>query len=754
MSKLGKHIFAFDEYQIDVAERVLKRRGDLVPLTQKSFEILLLLVERQGSIVTKEELMETVWPDTFVEESNLAQNIYTLRKALGPRPDGEGYIATVPRRGYRFAAPVQELIQEPKTVNQLPTLSVESPVPVSVETILPVAETVTVPVDELVSVPAPEIPQVTAPPTSDVSDLTWAKRHHWLVMASAGVLLIGLAWVMSSLKGTKKAGQALSVSALTTTGNISTAAISPDGKFVAYATIEQPQLGTLWIEQLATANRRTVLPAREVRYEALAFSPDGDFLYYIAVPQGERHRSLYRVSVLGGLTSRLAENVGTGVAVSPDGKQLAFRGSLDARRIAAMFIANADGSGQRELATIPYPGQFQDPAWSPDGTLLVCGIGNPRGPQGMYLVSVRLSDGAITRLSAKNWQFVGQTAWLKDGRAVLMIASETTAQPHQVWRFELADGYAQQFTNDSNTYNRLSLSAQAGLLAVLQVKRSTSVWLVPANDVSRAQQITAGAGGYRGGLAWTPEGRLVYESEAGAAPGISEMENDGRNPRLLTTELSGRAYVGDAVVTRDGRYVVFTSDYQSERHIWRMNKDGGGLLQLTNGTGEENPSCSPNGRWVYYTRLEHPGTDRPTIGCVSLEGGERSQVTQDFTAYPVIAPDGKTFACLYSPGPGQSPGRLAVYPIEGGQPLKVFPQGLQAQILSWTPDGRAVTYFENPIGAAAKIWLQPVADITPQLFTEFAADRLFGLAWSLDGKQLACVRGLWETNVVLLKGID
>lgn len=752
MSKPGKHILAFDEYQIDVAERVLKRGGELVPLTQKSFEILLLLVERQGSIVSKEELLETIWPDTFVEESNLAQNIYTLRKALGPRPegaDGESYIATVPRRGYRFAAPVQELIQEPKAAVSTPAPPIaptESSPPVPVEMVAPVVEPG--------SVPAPEtsLPPVVATP--DRPDSTWVSRNRWLVVAGAGVLLLGLAMLVSSRRGAKRISPPLSVSALTKTGNISTAAISPDGKFVAYATTEQPQLGTLWIEQLATANRRVVLPASEVRYEALAFSPAGDFLYYIAVPQGERHRSLYRISVLGGVTRRLAENVGTGVAVSPDGAQLAYRGSLDQRRVAAVFVANTDGSSTRELATVPYPALFQDPAWSPDGKLLACGVGDPRGPQGMQAVTIRLTDGAVTRVGNKNWQFVGQAGWLKDGSAVLMIARESTAQPHQVWQLDLADGQAQQLSNDSNTYNRLSFSAQAGVLAVLQVKHQTSVWLVPANDVSRAQQITAGVGGYRGGLAWTPEGRLVYESEAGNAPGLSEMENDGRNPRLLTTELSGRAYVGDAAVTSDGRYLVFTSDQHGERHIWRMNKDGSGLRQLTNGTGEENPSCSPDGRWVYYTRLERPGTDRPTIGRVSIEGGEMRQLTQDFTAYPVVAPDGKTFACMYASAPGAVPWRLAVYPIEGGQPLKVFPQNIQAQIVNWTMDSRAVTYFENPIGAAAKIWLQPVAEIAPQLFTEFTADRLFGLAWAPDGKQLACVRGLWETNVVLLKGIE
>jgi eukaryotic-like serine/threonine-protein kinase len=736
MSKPVKHIYDFDGFQIDVSERVLKRGGELIPLAQKSFDILFLLVERQGGIVTKDELLEKIWPGTFVEESNLAQHIYTLRKTLGSRADGEGFIATVPKRGYRFAAPVHRLEVQEATEDVAPP-----PAP---------------PVEGLAETPASATPAAAIPhlPTA-VSQSTGGGSRQWLVAAAFGIVLIGLVGLGGAfLKNQRQAAPNLTVSALTTTGNINAAAISPDGAYAAYATNDKPLQSTLWLEQLATANRRTVLPSAEIRYEALAFSPDGGFLYYIAVPKGAQFRSLYRISVLGGPARKLAENVGTGVAPSPSGEYLAYRGSLDERREAALFIAKNDGTEVRQLTTIHYPEMFQDPAWSPDGSMLVCGAGVSAGKQDMYALSVRVSDGAVQRISPRRWKFVGQMAWLAAGREVLMIGRETSASAHQIWRLNLDNGAAQQLTNDSNTYNRLSLAARAGTLAALQVRQVTNVWLVPANEPAQARQITVGAGGYRGGLAWTPAGKLVYESEAGSAPGISEMEGDGSNPRLLSTELTGRAYVGQPVVTPDGRYVVFVSDYQGDLHVWRMNSDGSNLLQLTHGTGEDSPACSPDGRWVYYTRLERAGADRPTIGRVSIEGGAMTELTKAFTAYPTVAPDGQTFACLYSSGPGQYPWRLAIYPIEGGEPLTIFPQAIQAQVVNWTPDGRALTYFEHPIGEAAKIWVQPVTGGAPQLLTEFAADRLFGLAWSPDGKQLACVRGLWASDVVLLKGLE
>jgi DNA-binding winged helix-turn-helix (wHTH) protein/TolB-like protein/Tfp pilus assembly protein PilF len=100
------NIFEFDRFRLDAAERTLWRGGELVPLTPKVFGILLALVEQSGHVVQKDELMRQVWPDSFVEEGNLTQNISLLRKALGETADGKPYIETVARRGYRFVASV------------------------------------------------------------------------------------------------------------------------------------------------------------------------------------------------------------------------------------------------------------------------------------------------------------------------------------------------------------------------------------------------------------------------------------------------------------------------------------------------------------------------------------------------------------------------------------------------------------------------------------------------------------------------
>jgi eukaryotic-like serine/threonine-protein kinase len=100
------HFYDFGPFRIDADQRVLFRDGEPVALAPKAFDMLLLLVRNQGKIIEKEELMKALWPDSFVEESNLPQNVFTLRKALDERRDGERFIETIPRRGYRFVAPV------------------------------------------------------------------------------------------------------------------------------------------------------------------------------------------------------------------------------------------------------------------------------------------------------------------------------------------------------------------------------------------------------------------------------------------------------------------------------------------------------------------------------------------------------------------------------------------------------------------------------------------------------------------------
>lgn len=122
MTQQGKHLYGFGPFALDAGQRVLLRDGRPVSLTPKAVDVLLVLVENAGQITEKEDLLKRAWPDTFVEEATLAKNISTLRKALGDSPDGEAYIQTVTKRGYRFVAAVQavELLDQALPASEAP----------------------------------------------------------------------------------------------------------------------------------------------------------------------------------------------------------------------------------------------------------------------------------------------------------------------------------------------------------------------------------------------------------------------------------------------------------------------------------------------------------------------------------------------------------------------------------------------------------------------------------------------------------
>jgi DNA-binding winged helix-turn-helix (wHTH) protein/TolB-like protein/Flp pilus assembly protein TadD len=109
----NKEFYEFDCFRLDPSERILFRDGKLVPLTPKAFDTLLLLIENNGHILEKDEMLKKIWPDTFVEEANLAVNVSALRKALGEQKGKIQYIETIPRRGYRFNAEVKKYTDQP-----------------------------------------------------------------------------------------------------------------------------------------------------------------------------------------------------------------------------------------------------------------------------------------------------------------------------------------------------------------------------------------------------------------------------------------------------------------------------------------------------------------------------------------------------------------------------------------------------------------------------------------------------------------
>src|SRR5277367_492378 len=145
-------VYRFGEFELRVRARAVLRQGVGVPLPSKTFEVLLYLVANSGRVVTKDELLKGVWPDSFVEESNLTQHVFRLRKALQPQPDSTPYIVTVPGQGYQFSVVVESGVES----SALTTMAPAALEPQEEIVVQRVRERSTVVTEEIVLQPPPQ----------------------------------------------------------------------------------------------------------------------------------------------------------------------------------------------------------------------------------------------------------------------------------------------------------------------------------------------------------------------------------------------------------------------------------------------------------------------------------------------------------------------------------------------------------------------------------------------------------------------
>jgi DNA-binding winged helix-turn-helix (wHTH) protein len=123
----AKRFYRFGSFWLSPETRVLLRNGDVVPLPPKAVDTLLVLLKNAGQPVEREALIQTVWPDAFVEDNNLAHHISVLRKTLGNDDSGKAYIETIPKRGYRFVAEVKEAVEDGGAAEPNPAAPFASP---------------------------------------------------------------------------------------------------------------------------------------------------------------------------------------------------------------------------------------------------------------------------------------------------------------------------------------------------------------------------------------------------------------------------------------------------------------------------------------------------------------------------------------------------------------------------------------------------------------------------------------------------
>ena len=535
----------------------------------------------------------------------------------------------------------------------------------------------------------------------------------------------------------------MKVSRLTATNRVQSAAISPDGKFLAYAQNEGDKQ-SLWTKQIATNSTVQLVAAAPRTYANLTFSPDGNYVYYVARDPNDETGSVFRIPTLGATPLKVVGNVSEAIAFSPDGRQIAFQRYDANSSEATVVVADADGSNERKLTSHTGHEWFasRGVAWSPDSRFIACGAGDDRKSPQMAMVIINVKDGTTKDLSAQRWDSIGRSAWLSDGTAIVFSASDSgTTAARQIWQISYPGGEAHPITHDLNSYGDVSLTADSNALVATQTDVTSNIWA--GSDVTRATQITSGRDEGAAGVAWGPDGRIVYISSASGNTEIWAMKADGAEQRQLTND----TYTKFApAVSPDGRYVVYVSEHGGV-HLWRINLDGSNPTQLTNGNYDIKPRVSPDSQWVVYSSYS---SGKLVLWKVPLGGGSPAQLTNVSSSDPDISPDGKLIASFHNDA--QNVARLVIFDFAGGDPIKTLalPQTVQWSMgVRWTPDGQGLTYVDKR-GSVTNLWLQPINGGAAKQLTDFKGEGILRREWTRDGRQVAIVRGNPRSDAVMI----
>ncbi|MDQ6787482.1 MAG: winged helix-turn-helix domain-containing protein [Acidobacteriota bacterium] len=775
MSLETKHFYEFGNFRLDLSEKVLLHDGEPVSLTPKVFQTLEIFVQNAGRLMEKDELMRQIWHDRFVEESNLTFNIKTLRRALSDDAYKPLFIETVPRRGYRFIAEVRCVVEKDeifvvKEKESVPQLDGKRASPAKFPH--PTGQSETQHSGRVVALadwryeandnrtnesatatvePVKSNRKIVKLELTPAQQLINKKRNSYF---SAGIILVTVlmsvgyvAYRFASHEKTMVSAKS-NVMRLTSNGKTKLAAVSPDGKFVAYVLDDEGQQ-SLWLKNVAAAGSDVQIlpPVENVSLGNLTFSPDGNHIYY-----GARD-TLYQLPILGGSPKKILQNYGRGhneITFSPEGKQFAFiRFSTAEQENSVVVVADAEGTNERIIASSRRPTIFlRSAAWSPDGKVIACAAFTPAGSQ--EVVTVRLADGVVSSVPSPSWGDVWQIVWRPDGSGFLMLAASEKTFLNQLWSLSYPGGEAQNITNNSNNYQSISLTSNGRSIVAVRDEQEAHLWIMPGEEASQGKQLTSGFEKYDGvwAINWTTDGRIIYEADPGGYGEVWALEADGRNLKQLADD------TGATGASPDGKFLLYQSDDGQDTGLFRLNLSDGERKRLTIGT-DINETFSPDGRWIIFTRY----ADDVALWKISIDGGEAVKLTNcsGYPLSPTVSPDGKLIA-FYRLRSGSSP-PISIIPFEGGEIIKAFNASVDTLQsfgkigLQWTPDGQALNYVVTRDGVS-NIWRQPIDGNPPAQVTNFESGLIFNFAYSPDGKQLVLSRGTFNRDVILINNFE
>jgi Tol biopolymer transport system component/DNA-binding winged helix-turn-helix (wHTH) protein len=718
----GPRGYAFGPFLIDVVRRVAWRDRRVLPLTAKTFDVLVMLLSSRHRIVTKDELLAQLWPGTVVLENTLVRHMSTLRRALGLSKEVHDYIVTIPGQGYRFVAQARELAELPEG------LPLSSHVAALTETVaaLPSAPIV----DDspgLVSASSPEVqaPQWPRPPWPR----TLAHRRYMAVagLLAGGAMLVAGAALVVGRSGDGEAPPRRIVQRFTFDAGLPRdPSWSPDGHALAY-TSDRGGNADIWVQRLddSTPFRVTSSPAQESQP---AWSPNGDWLAFRSERNGG---SLYAIQLNGGGERQLAP-FGYQPRWSPDGRRILFSSSSLRPGAPGLFVtAISGGPPTRVLGGLTAEFQTLSAAWHPDGRVSIWGLHRSRGWQ---LVTSTIdgtqgTQSAVAREVGRQFARLGVTfgnfVWSPSGTHVYFEGLSQGVR--NLWRITVDPetlewvGGPDRLTTGAGSDRDIALSPAGNKLAFSVQNERTRVWAFPFDAssgkiVGSGEPVTSGAADELDADAPADGSKFAYRVIRGGRHELWQRTLlDGQEHLLLSSQDWSHttprwspdgayvAYLRSPVATRAGLV-------QPAVAILAAN---GGRERLLNAPSELSftpKDWSADGSWILGSC--RPAPTQPVATClirVTSSSPSNSEV-RILAADPSrdlycqrFSPDRRWISFIAVDRNGADTSRVYVVPATGGHWTPITEGDAFEDKPRWAPDGRTL-YFVSSRGGVLNIW--------------------------------------------------
>ena len=475
------------------------------------------------------------------------------------------------------------------------------------------------------------------------------RTFQWLVIPALLLALViaYLAFRQSVFPRSAPSAQFVRVTA---SGDIETADISTDGNYVAYIR-EIGGTQSLWLKQLATGRLLKLVDLGHDTCPGLAFSPDGNYILFVRIEGLKPSGNLYQVPFLGGDPVKLLTDVSGAPAISPDGKRVAFvRSTLLTHGQDSVVIASLDGSAERVPASYPPPGiHFNRVTWSADGKEVIYPL------QGS-LTAASADSSEIRAVAGLRWSTVDDVWKLPPGRDLIVAGGAPDSRRTQLFQVSLDGGAPRAITHDLSYYKTVRSTADGKTVLAVQDSIFSTIQVVTPGSRTESRSWTSETANRDGffGLAWTPEGRIVFSSEQNGPSELFEIDAPGALPYNIGPKGLIHAYWSNPTVSRRGDFIAASNwphaNGLDTANIWRIDLRDSKSKRLTSGTQDFPSSISPDGKWIVYGSL---GNDKSVLMKVSSDGGVPVRLTDYDADHPAVSPDGKWIACSYTAHPGE-----------------------------------------------------------------------------------------------------